>query len=166
METLENQIEDKIDNTEVGKSTTGPAVTFNLSTHGNRWHYNDESEEEYGFNEDDRNCDYDAEQFHNKEAEHNGSKVLKEGIVVTKNNVAQIKASIQDESIDIYDVIVTNNKGEKMKIRDMIKSLNEEQKKLINLVMEENANILGTLIEFNMVEIDKYLCQLHQLLTE
>ena len=52
METLENQIEDKIDNTEVGKSTTGPAVTFNLSTHGNRWRYNDESEEEYGFNEE------------------------------------------------------------------------------------------------------------------
>ena len=114
--------------------------------------------EEYGFKKDDGN--YDAEQFNYNEAEHNGSKVFEEGIIVTNNNVAQIKASIQDGSIDIYDVMVTNNKGEKRKIRDMINSLNEEQKKEINLVMEDGDNILETLILLNIVESDKYLCQL------
>ena len=116
--------------------------------------------EEYGFKKDYRNYYYDAEQFTYKEAEYNGSKVFKEGIIVTKNNVAQIKASIQDGSIDIYDVMVTNNKGEKRKIRDMINSLNEEQKKEINFVMEDDENILETLILLNIVESDKYLCQL------
>ena len=86
--------------------------------------------------------------------------MFEEGIIVTKNNVAQIKASIQDGTIDIYDVMVTNNKGEKRKIRDMINSLNEEQKKEINSVMDEDDNILETLILLNIVESDKYLCQL------
>ena len=46
------------------------------------------------------------------------------------------------------------------KIREMINSLNEEQKKEINFVMEDDDNILETLILLNIVESDKYLCQL------
>ena len=114
----------------------------------------DDFVEKDGFNGNDEN-EYDAENFYENEAELDGG-ALDDGIVI--NSMKHLLELGKKGSIDIYKVIVTTKKGEKKKCKEVIMSLNEDQKALVKVcIADTGINIFEALFCNDITEFDDLL---------
>ena len=74
-----------------------------------------------------------------------------DGIVI--NGIKDLVELKKKGNIDIYKVIVTTKKGEKKKLNEVIMSLSDERKAVVNLCMKaEKVNIFVALRRLNIID--------------